>query len=447
MLLTAALSVGWLVWSLWYKVSPARRLPGIPLVEFDGDNSRERYTSDAASLVGKGYDTTSTMSKVGGPEITVEIQTSSRGDLNRALNKLIEPMQTLCFGAAEREMPACPDWSSIVLYPIILELFSRMSARVMVGPDLCDAWPAISMRYITRVLAAQGAIRKRYWPSLYWTAYYLNPEVALVNEARREAAALVRPVLEARQATHASLGAAAERHDDFIQWIMDSYRAGGKTVTPDETVQNIFIVMFASMHGTSFVALQSLFSLLGTPGALAEIREEVNRVSKQELGDSPVWTRHALGELRMLDSFMKETLPTVQRYAMTGYTFKDGLHVPAGTVVSFPNLRYNLDPDLVPEADTFDGKRWLRRRAGFDSSKFQFASTAEDSFDWGGGLHACPGRFMAEVTIKLILIYLVTKYDMKLQEGGPNRPVEARRFMDLTPDTSMPILIRECGLS
>lgn len=248
------------------------------------------------------------MSKVGGPEITDEIQTSARIDLNRALNKLIEPMQTLCFQAAENEMPACPDWSSIVLYPKILELFSRMSARVMVGPELCGAWPAISMRYITRVLAAQGAIRKRYWPSLYWTAYYLNPEVAQVNEARREAAELVRPVLEARQAAHATFGAAAERHDDFIQWIMDNYRASGKTVTPDETVQNIFIVMFASMHGTSFVALQALFSLLGTPGALAEIREEISSVSKRELGSSPVWTRHALGELKMLDSFMKETL-------------------------------------------------------------------------------------------------------------------------------------------
>lgn len=248
------------------------------------------------------------MSKVGGPQITDEIQTSARIDLNRALNKLIEPMQTLCFQAAEKEMPTCPDWSSIILYPKIMELFSRMSARVMVGPELCDAWPAISMRYITRVLAAQGAIRKRYWPSLYWTAYCLNPEVAQVNEARREAAELVRPVLEARQAAYASLGAATERHDDFIQWIMDSYRAGGKTVTPDETVQNIFIVMFASMHGTSFVALQALFSLLGTLGALAEIREEIDRVSKNELGSSPVWTRHALGELRLLDSFMKETL-------------------------------------------------------------------------------------------------------------------------------------------
>lgn len=248
------------------------------------------------------------MSKVGGPEITDEIQISARIDLNRALNKLIEPMQTLCFRAAEKEMPASPDWSSVILYPKIMELFSRMSARVMVGPELCDAWPAISMKYITRVLAAQGAIRKRYWPSLYWTAYYLNPEVAQVNEARLEAAELVRPVLEARQAAHASSGATAEKHDDFIQWIMDSYRAGGKTVTADETVQNIFIVMFASMHGTSFVALQALFSLVSTPGALAGIREEIDSVSKGELGQSPIWTRHALGELRVLDSFMKETL-------------------------------------------------------------------------------------------------------------------------------------------
>lgn len=137
---------------------------------------------------------------------------------------------------------------------------------------------------------------------------HLNSEVAQVNEARREAAELVRPVLEARHAAYASSGASAVKHDDFIQWIMDSYHAGGKTVTPDETVQNIFIVMFASMHGTSFVALQALFSLVNTPGAFAGIREEIGDVSRRELGQSPVWTRHALGELRKLDSFMRETL-------------------------------------------------------------------------------------------------------------------------------------------
>ncbi|KAI0431654.1 cytochrome P450 [Xylaria sp. FL1042] len=497
LLLVAVLSVGWLTWTLWRKVSPAKSLAGIPLVEFDGDNSRDRYTREAGSLLGKGYDEhirngqpfcirdflnpsrprvflptkyveelrnapqeklslpgilnkTSTMSKVGGPEITEEIQTSARVDLNRALNNLIEPMQSLCFRAAEKEMPKCPDWTSVVLYPKMLELFSHMSARVMVGPELCEAWPAISMKYITRVLAAQGAIRKKYYPALYWTAYYLNPEVALVNEARREAAELVRPVLEARQAAYATEGAKAEKHDDFIQWIMDNYRANGKTVTPDETVQNIFIVMFASMHGTSFIALQSLFSLLGTPNALTEVREEIERVSQNELKGSPVWTRHALGELKLMDSFMKETLrmkpfqeATVQRYAMTPYTFKDGLQVPAGTVISFPNLRYNTDSSTMSEASTFDGKRWLHRRFTPGMSKFQFASTAEDAFDWGAGPHACPGRFMAEVTIKLMLICLITKYDMKLSVGGPERPAELKRFLDLAPDTSMAVMLRD----
>lgn len=248
------------------------------------------------------------MSKVDGPRITEEIQDSARVGLNHSLNKLIEPMQTLCFRTADKEMSTYPDWTSVVLYPKIFELFSSMSARVMVGPELCEAWPAIAAKYITRVLAAQRAIRSRYNPMFYWTAYYLCPEVALVNETRREAAELVRPVLEARQAAFAAHGTDAEKHDDFIQWIMENYRAKGKTVSADETVQNIFIVMFASMHGTSFIALQSLFNLVGTPGALADIRSEIERVSRDELKGSPVWTRHALGELRTMDSLMKETL-------------------------------------------------------------------------------------------------------------------------------------------
>ncbi|KAI1365841.1 cytochrome P450 [Xylaria arbuscula] len=430
LLLVAGLSVGWLSWSFWERhirngqpfcirdfLNPSRPRVFLPAKYMEELRNAPQENLSLPGILNK----TSTMSKVGGPEITEEIQTSARVDLNRALNNLIEPMQTLCFRAAEKEVPKCPDWISVVLYPKILDLFSHMSARVMVGPELCEAWPAISMKYITR--------------------------------ARREAAELVRPVLEARHAAYAIKGAKAETHDDFIQWIMDNYRANGKTIktiTPDETVQNIFIVIFASMHGTSFIALQSLFSLIGTPNSLIEVREEIERVTQNELKGSPVWTRHALGELKLMDSFMKETLrmkpfqeATVQRYAMTPYTFKDGLQVPAGTVISFPNLRYNTDPSNMSEAGTFDGRRWFRRRFTPGMSKFQFASTAEDAFDWGVGPHSCPGRFMAEVTIKLILICLITRYDMKLAEGGPERPTESKRFLDLAPDTSMPVMLRD----
>lgn len=130
---------------------------------------------------------------------------------------------------------------------------------------------------------------------------------------------------------------------------------------------------------------------------------------------------------------------------MVPYTFKDGLQVPQNTLISFPNLRFNMDSSRndLSDAATFHGKRWLERRSGFDKSKFQFASTADNSFDWGGGLHACPGRFMADFTIKLMLICLVNKYDMKLVDGSEERPAEARRFLDMAPDTSLPIMVRD----
>lgn len=54
--IVTALSAAWIGWRYWCTVVPASILPGIPLVEFDGDNSRERYTKDATRLLGIGYD-------------------------------------------------------------------------------------------------------------------------------------------------------------------------------------------------------------------------------------------------------------------------------------------------------------------------------------------------------------------------------------------------------
>lgn len=50
-----ACTAGLLAWRLWYNKAPATALPGVQLVEFDGDNSRERYAKEAASLLQQGY--------------------------------------------------------------------------------------------------------------------------------------------------------------------------------------------------------------------------------------------------------------------------------------------------------------------------------------------------------------------------------------------------------
>lgn len=241
---------------------------------------------------------------VNGPRITEEVQHAARLHLNKSLNNLIGPFQEQCLLAATRYFPPCSDWTPIHAYPIILQLFAHMSARVMVGPELCEGWPAISLEYLSVVLKAPRAVRENYHPWLYWTAKYLSKEVKDVMKIRKKAAAFVRPVLEARQAGRGATG----RHDDFIQWLMDEHRAKGRQVTPDELVQNIFITMVASMHGTSSVGYSVLLNLLEQPAALTEIKDEIHRLKNNELGGSQTWTRHALGELRLLDSLMRETL-------------------------------------------------------------------------------------------------------------------------------------------
>lgn len=322
----------------------------------------------------------------------------------------------------------------------------------MVGPELCKGWPAISLQYLSTVLKAPGAVRQNYHPLLYWSAKYFSPEVKDVMKVRRRAAEFVRPVLEARQAASrkAESGGAngtAEKHDDFIQWLMDEHRARGKEVTPDELVQNIFITMVASMHGTSSIGYSVLLDLLAHPDALAEIREEISRVRRDELQGQQMWTRHALGELRLLDSFMRETHrthpfteATMQRTVVVPYTFKDGLTLPAGISVNFTSLQHSTDRDSQgADSDNFDPKRWVKKRQHFDTSKFQFASTSDDWTNWGGGPHACPGRFLADVTIKLILIYLLTNYDIKYPDGITARPADGRRNLMITPDMTTPI--------
>lgn len=272
----------------------------------------------------------SLLNHVGGPRIVDEVQMAARLAMNRSLNSLIPSIQAQCFDAAEKALPLCdgelprpsvrpgsqrdadipvlPEWASLPIYVIILKLMGSMSARVMVGPDLCKAWAPLSAEYMHSILTAPAVVRARYPAQLYWLAKYFNPQVKSVLRVRERGAELIRPTIEARQRDFEENGAAAAvRHDDMIQWMMEEHRSRSQRITPDVIVQNIFIVMFASMHGTSTIAYSVLLDLLALPETLDEIREEIDRVRESELKGGSVWTRHALGELRLLDSCMKET--------------------------------------------------------------------------------------------------------------------------------------------
>jgi hypothetical protein len=85
----------------------------------------------------------------------------------------------------------------------------------------------------------------------------------------------------------------------------DAHAAYGNTLTPDQLAQDLFDIMTTSIHSTSSACLAILFDMLEHPNALSDITQEILQIQGKLQGG--VWTRKALGDLRLLDSFMRES--------------------------------------------------------------------------------------------------------------------------------------------
>jgi cytochrome P450 len=358
-------------------------------------------------------------------------------------------MNNKCIEAYRELMPACKVWTPVVTYQFLLNVFSRITARSLVGPELCDSkeWQEIILGFTNSAFKASHGVRARYHPWTRWMAKYFDADVKDVYRYRKRAGNLLRPILEARKAEYKTRARGDKgKHEDGIQWILDAYHSTGSTLTPDKLAQDEFIITIASIHSSAATALSILYDLMDRPESLAEVQEEISNVLKQY----GTWTRQSLAALRIMDSFMKEsqrvhTLQqlTLQRMAVEPFTFKDGLHLPAGTQLAMPNEMISLDPDLHENAETFDPKRFLRKREKIDPNKFHFASISDDMLPFGSGLHACPGRFLAQDVMKLMFIQLLTRYEFKYPEGVDSRPANTERHHNIMPNTGLSLLFKE----
>ncbi|KAM7183454.1 cytochrome P450 monooxygenase [Naviculisporaceae sp. PSN 640] len=495
------------LFGVWYIYKSARsKASHVPLVEFDGDNSPARYETDTVTvLLGKGYkeytkkdlpfrihnpfdpkqplivlpfkymdevkwapesrfsfwdfiDKLGSMTQLGIPLLSHEGALSAKIGLNKALGSKIKLMQDACVGAFEKLMPDCAhEWAEVAMpYMIIMQVFANMSAWVFVGEEIGSReseWQKLTLGYVNKVNSTLAKVRARYPASLLWLCKYLDSDVKSMARDRQKAGELLRKPLEARLA--ASQGQLkserGSRHfEDGVQWLADIYMDRGEEVTPDMIQQKLVTLVFASIHSTSGAALTILLDMLAHPEATEEVRQEVDRV---RLASSGTWTRQTLSELRLLDSFMRESarfhafaqVLSLQRMAQVPWTFSDGFSIPAGAMIAFPGYHQAHDPDLHPEPERFDPKRHLRKREAYDgdSQHFRFTSVNDDLLHFGSGLHACPGRFFAQESLKLILVHLLTNYEFKVAEKDKEVPKMVVRNLVLKPNMALPILFRE----
>jgi len=165
------------------------------------------------------------------------------------------------------------------------------------------------------------------------------------------------------------------------------------------------------------------------------------------------WTKAGLDQMHKLDSFVKESqrlrpvgILMQTRYAVVDYTFSDGTFVPAGTTVSVPTSSVHRDPDTYADPLKFDGFRFvkMKERAALDGhpdKKFEIVTASAEFMAFGQGRHACPGRFFASAEIKLLFAYIVTTYDMKLEDVAV-RPPDWFHMNTIIPDPAAKIYFR-----
>ncbi|KKY13216.1 putative cytochrome p450 [Diplodia seriata] len=123
----------------------------------------------------------------------------------------------------------------------------------------------------------------------------------------------------------------------------------------------------------------------------------------------------------LLRPFVHRFLPALvmDRYVEKEVVLSDGLTLPAGSALMV-HATNNLDEAIWPRAKEFDGYRFvkLREQPG-EENRHQLVTTSAEHLGFGLGLHACPGRFFAANTMKLMLAQFVMKYDWKFVDEKP----------------------------
>lgn len=127
-------------------------------------------------------------------------------------------------------------------------------------------------------------------------------------------------------------------------------------------------------------------------------------------------------------------------------TLSDGTRLPKGafTMVGIDNMN---DESIFKDPFKFKGDRFLKmRQQPGQENRWHFVSTSPEHLVFGHGKHACPGRFFAANEIKVVMIYLLMKYDWKFTSEGKKEDESFGQDLQTDPTAKAMIRKRETGL-
>uniref|UniRef100_A0A1D1Z571 Ent-kaurene oxidase n=1 Tax=Anthurium amnicola TaxID=1678845 RepID=A0A1D1Z571_9ARAE len=234
----------------------------------------------------------------------------------------------------------------------------------------------------------------------------------------------LRPVVEKRLKERKMLGENYKPYNDALETYLSQpdfdYNDPEKFLY---YVDALFILTFGAIGTTSRAVTNALLDMAGRPEVLNELREEAIMIDKECNGSVTI---SEIQKMVKLDSFLKESLrltgSTVHFHhnvSSESYTFSNGYTIPKGRrVTMYLEDSLKSKEGFGDDADEFKPFRFLN--ANSPATKLD-----RNFIIFGGGVHACPGRFFAINESKLLLHKLILRYNIKTQSGK----IEEKRFI------------------
>lgn len=223
---------------------------------------------------------------------------------------------------------------------------------------------------------------------------------------------IIVPEVQERSKEQKNMSIPAE--SDFISWLLAE--AKKEEMEAGVLTRLIGAIIAGGTWSTAGYILGVLLDIVNDPALLNELREEI-RTKHQEikLKENGTWDQNALNSLDKLDSVMKETgrlrTPTVfvySRVMQQDYVTSDGLLLKKGQLITTSSRSTAQDPAKFPNPRKYDGLRSYNEN--LESHRAQPFRTVEPAgYRWGSGRWACPGRFIASLVNKIILVKLLNE--------------------------------------
>ncbi|KZO94404.1 cytochrome P450 [Calocera viscosa TUFC12733] len=347
-----------------------------------------------------------------------------------------------CAFEDELALPNNGEWTPVCAYNAVLNVVCRTSNRLFVGLPLCrdKTFTKISRDYTVTVSKAGFLI------SIF--PKFLKPLAArYISSAPAAAKAFEHyhvPLILRRQRLAQQLGAswASQKPTDFLQWLIDA--APPSKADPKDLNMRMLAMNFAAVHTSSMAFTAAFYWLASSPQFVPMLREEVERAVAEH-----GWTRDAINAMGRVDSFLKEALRLsalnvagMPRKALQRMVLSDGTQLPKGAHVAFNAYAVHRDGSVYDKPEEFDPWRfWRLVQQGESAAKHAFTTASADYLLWGGGSHACAGRYFAALELKAMLAHVVTEYDIKLPGDG-KRPEDVWFASNCFPNRTAMVLFR-----